>query len=147
MTRPPAGRARPAHGDSPLGGRATSEATRRFADRFAASFAPDFYRSAAGLTISSIGMGTYLGECDDEEDTRYVRALTEGIANGINLLHPAINHRSQRSERAVGVALRTAIDGGNAAREEIVVCSKGGQVPLEGVPPGSRQQYDDYVEH
>jgi aryl-alcohol dehydrogenase-like predicted oxidoreductase len=92
-------------------------------------------------------MGTYLGECDDEEDARYVRILTEGIANGVNLLDTAINYRCQRSERAVGIALRNAIDDGNAAREEIVVCTKGGYVPLEGAPPDSRKQYDDYLEH
>ena len=133
-------------GDTLIPGRATAEATSGFAERFAASFAPDFYRKAAGLTVSSIGMGTYLGECDDEEDARYVSVLTEGIANGLNLLDTAINYRCQRSERAVGTALRNAIDAGLAAREEIVVCTKGGYVPLEGVPPESRQQYDEYLD-
>ena len=92
-------------------------------------------------------MGTYLGECDDEEDARYATVLAEGIANGINLLDTAINYRCQRSERAVGIALRNAIETGNAVREEIVVCTKGGYVPLEGAPPDSRQEYDEYLEH
>ena len=128
-------------------GKATPEGTAAFAQRFSSLFAPDFYRKAAGLTISSIGMGTYLGECDDEEDARYVSVLTEGIANGLNLLDTAINYRCQRSERAVGTALRNAIDSGIASREEVVVCTKGGYVPLEGAPPESRQQYDAYLDH
>ena len=147
MTRPPLKRAQLAGVGSTIAGRATPDGTKAFANRFAGSFAPDFYREAAGLTISSIGMGTYLGECDDEEDARYVTVLREGIANGLNLLDTAINYRCQRSERAVATALRAAIESGAAAREEIVICTKGGYVPLDGAPPGSRQQYDTYLEN
>ena len=129
-----------------LPGRATPEGTRAFSKRFTRSFAPDFYRDLGGLTVSSIGMGTYLGECDDEEDARYVTVLGDGMSNGLNLLDTAINYRCQRSERAVGVALRSAISAGRASREEVVVCTKGGYVPLEGAPPESRQAYDSYLE-
>lgn len=126
-------------------GRATPEGTQRFAERFEAHFAPGFYREAAGLTVSSIGMGTYLGGCDDAEDERYISALSGGISNGLNVLDTAINYRCQRSERAVGSALRKAVDGGGAQRDEIVVCTKGGYVPLEGAPPESRAEYDAYL--
>ncbi len=146
MTRPSAKRAQSMRIDSLLPGRATPEGTRAFAHRFAASFAPDFYREAGGLTVSSIGMGTYLGECDDDEDARYVTVIREGMENGLNLLDTAINYRCQRSERAVGIALRDAISSGKTRREEIVVCTKGGYVPLEGAPPSSRQAYDSYLE-
>ena len=129
----------------PIPGRATPEGTRRFADRFEAQFAPGFYREAAGLTVSSIGMGTYLGECDDAEDERYVAALSGGISNGLNLLDTAINYRCQRSEHAVGSALRKTVESGRASRDEIVVCTKGGYVPLEGAPPESRAEYDAYL--
>jgi aryl-alcohol dehydrogenase-like predicted oxidoreductase len=132
--------------DALVSGKATAEATSAFAQRFATSFAPDFYRKAAGLTISSIGMGTYLGECDDEEDARYVSVLTEGIASGLNLLDTAINYRCQRSERAVGTAVRNAVGSGLASRDEIVICTKAGYVPLDGAPPESRQQYDEYLD-
>jgi aryl-alcohol dehydrogenase-like predicted oxidoreductase len=126
-------------------GRATSEGTQRFAERFAAQFAPGFYRDAAGLTVSSIGMGTYLGDCDDAEDERYAATLGDGISNGLNLLDTAINYRCQRSERAVGLALRNTIESSRAMRDEIVVCTKGGYVPLEGAPPESRAEYDSYL--
>ena len=126
-------------------GRATPEGTQRFAQRFETHFAPGFYRELAGLAVSSIGMGTYLGECDDAEDRRYVAALNGGISNGLNLLDTAINYRCQRSERAVGSALRNAIENGRVQRDEIVVCTKGGYVPLEGAPPESRAEYDGYL--
>ena len=146
MTRPSEKQPPSTRSESIISGRATPAGTRAFADRFTALFAPDFYREAAELTVSSIGMGTYLGECDDDEDARYVRVISEGIENGLNLLDTAINYRCQRSERAVGQALREAVASGTAAREEIVICTKGGYVPLEGAPPSSREAYDAYLE-
>lgn len=128
-------------------GKATTSGTKRFAGRFADSFESDFYRpTASHLLVSSIGMGTYLGECDDREDDRYVEALTAGIERGLNVLDTAINYRCQRSERAVGRALRKAIDGGLVERSEVVVCTKGGYVPLESQPPDSRNEYDAYLD-
>jgi aryl-alcohol dehydrogenase-like predicted oxidoreductase len=130
-----------------ISGAASASGTRRFADRFASAFAPDFYRvTSAGLSLSSIGMGTYLGECDDEEDQRYVDVLTAGVSSGLNVIDTAINYRCQRSERAVGRALRRILDGGLAQRDEIVVCTKGGYVPLEDSPPQSRSDYDAYLD-
>ena len=127
-------------------GRATADATARFAKRFAGSFASDFYRdTATANTVSSIGMGTYLGECDDAEDARYTSVMTAGLGRGLNLLDTAINYRCQRSERAVGRALSGAIASQTAARDEVMVCTKGGYVPLEGSPPGSRDEYDGYL--
>ena len=130
-----------------VSGAATAAGTRRFAERFEIAFAPDFYRQArSGLCLSSIGMGTYLGECDDAEDQRYVDVLTAGVSSGLNVLDTAINYRCQRSERAVGRAIRKIFDSNIAKRDEIVVCTKGGYVPLEGSPPESRSDYEAYLE-
>ena len=148
MTRKSAGN-RNDHSSSTrrIPGAASASGTRRFADRFAGTFAPDFYRAApAGLSLSSIGMGTYLGECDDGEDQRYVDVLTAGVSSGLNVLDTAINYRCQRSERAVGRALRKIFDEHIAQRDEIVVCTKGGYVPLEESPPESRSDYDAYLD-
>src|SRR6476659_3263632 len=91
-------------------GRATSEATQLFASRFQGAFAADFYRStASSLWVSSIGMGTSLGECDAAEDDRYVGVISAGIDAGLNLIDTGINYRCQRSERAVGRALKEAV--------------------------------------
>ena len=127
-------------------GRATADATARFAQRFADSYASDFYRSTSTAhTVSSIGMGTYLGESDDAEDNRYVSVMTAGLERGLNLLDTAINYRCQRSERAVGRALDQVISSKIATRDEVVVCTKGGYVPLEGSPPASRDEYEGYL--
>jgi aryl-alcohol dehydrogenase-like predicted oxidoreductase len=128
-------------------GAATSAGTRRYASRFRTAFSPDFYRPTLdGLTAASIGMGTYLGDCDDAEDDRYVSLLAEGIRNGLNVLDTAINYRCQRSERAVGRAIKQVIGDGIAARDEIIVCTKGGYIPLDGNPPVSRSEYDAYLD-
>ena len=129
-----------------ISGRATTSGTQRFANRFQDTFATDFFRGGApGVTLSSIGMGTYLGECDDREDDRYAAILALGIASGINVLDTAINYRCQRSERAVGRAVHDAIAAGTTSRDELFVCTKGGYVPLEGAPPESREEYDGYL--
>jgi aryl-alcohol dehydrogenase-like predicted oxidoreductase len=136
----------PLHQGSIISGRADSQATRSYSSRFASTFVEDFYRrTAAGLTVSSIGMGTYLGECDDAEDDRYTNTLAAGVARGLNLLDTAINYRCQRSELAVGRALQKAIRAGDVVREEIIVCTKGGYIPLVGSPPETRDAYRAYL--
>lgn len=128
-------------------GPATVSGTARFAARHKATFVPDFFRALGreGLLVSSVGIGTYLGECDDTDDERYVRTIRSALESGINLLDTAINYRCQRSERAVGRALRAAIDHGSVTRDEIVVCTKGGYVPLDGQPPATRAEYQAYL--
>ena len=125
---------------------ATAQGTARFRDRFAGRFAPDFFRALAdGLVVSSLGLGTYLGECDPEDDARYTATIRQAIEHGINIIDSSINYRCQRSEHAVGRALQAVSSGGVAAREEVVVCTKGGYVPLEGAPPSTREEYQTYL--
>ncbi len=127
--------------------RATQAGTRRYRDRFSARLAEDFYRPLAGsLTASSLGIGTYLGECDDSDDTRYSAAIRSALGQGVNVIDSAINYRCQRSERAVGVALHEAIAASEISRDEVIVCTKGGYVPLEGSPPSTREEYLAYVQ-
>ena len=57
-----------ARGNS-IAGHATTAGTKRFAQRFRAGYAPEFYRGLNDhVSVSSIGMGTYLGDCDDAEE-------------------------------------------------------------------------------
>lgn len=149
-------RARDAHGDaahSPTDPAqrqpraATARGTERFAARFAPAMVGDFYRAGPdGLRMSSLGIGTYLGECDDADDSRYEHAVAAAIGGGVNVVDSAINYRCQRSERAVGRALRTLLREGHIARDEIVVCTKGGYVPLDGNVPPTRAEYDAVLE-
>jgi aryl-alcohol dehydrogenase-like predicted oxidoreductase len=127
-------------------GHATVVGTRRFSERFSASFSSEFYRPLAnGICISSIGMGTYLGDCDDAEDARYVTVVGTGVEHGLNLIDTAINYRCQRSERAVGKAISHIISQGIARRDELVIATKGGYIPLDGSPPASRTLYDLFL--
>lgn len=125
--------------------RATEAGTKRFAGRIEGHVAGDFFRPIAGLTVSSLGIGTYLGESSDDDDRAYETAIQAAVAGGINLIDTAINYRSQRSERTVGAAIQQLISSGHPTREELVVCTKGGYIPLDGTPPASREEYREYV--
>lgn len=126
--------------------RSTAAGTARYQQRFADGFAADYFRPTAfGLTVSSIGIGTYLGESTDADDADYERAIRHAIQSGINVVDTAINYRGQRSERAIGAALQQVFAAGVAARDELVICSKGGYIPLDRTPPATREAYQAYV--
>jgi aryl-alcohol dehydrogenase-like predicted oxidoreductase len=126
--------------------RATPTGTRRFAAR-ASGRIPDFKRSLPrDLSASALGLGTYLGDCTDAEDQAYAATVRAAIAAGVNVLDTAINYRCQRSERAVGQAVVEAIASGEVRRDELIVCTKGGYVALDGEPPASREAYDEWLE-
>src|SRR5580704_6099335 len=91
-----------------LTGLANPSGTIRFATRFPEPKAAGFYRDAQGLRVSSIGIGTYLGEMDDATDFGYVEAVKGALAAGVNCIDTSLNYRNQRSERAIGAALRQA---------------------------------------
>jgi aryl-alcohol dehydrogenase-like predicted oxidoreductase len=125
---------------------ATTAGTRRFAERMPAH-GPDFRRVLPRkLSTSALGLGTYLGDCTDEDDAAYTRTVHAAITAGVNLFDTAINYRCQRSERAVGRAVVEAIASGEVRRDELVVCTKGGYVALEGEPPSSREAYEAWLE-
>jgi aryl-alcohol dehydrogenase-like predicted oxidoreductase len=132
-----------------LKGRATAGATAAYAARLQPPCPAEHFRlGAAGLTLSSLGVGTYLGAPDDATDGRYLAAIQRVLAAGINVIDTAVNYRYQRSERVVGQALAAAVRSGTVRREEIVLATKGGFVPFDGVaPPDPRRWvYERYIE-
>jgi len=110
---------------------ATPEATHRFAKRFAQY--KDFYMAHNGLLFSKLGFGTFKKEPYKEENYTfdYKEALTTAIHSGINLIDTAINYRYQQSEREIGEVLQALFASGEVTREELILCSKGGFIPLE----------------
>lgn len=125
--------------------RATTAGTRRFVSR-APERDDEFYRPfPRKLTVGALGIGSYLGDCTDEEDERYRASVREAINSGVNVIDTASNYRCQRSERAVGHAVVEAIAAGEVRRDELVVCTKGGYVALDGEPPHSREAYDEWL--
>jgi len=124
-----------------LGGRATPPGTLRYAARFQGRAAPGHFRQAAGeLLLSSIGIGTYLGEPDDQTDSSYTEAVIAAVEGGINLIDSAINYRFQRSERSIGRALR-ALRAKGFSREEIVLSTKAGFLTPDGAMPDDAEAY------
>ena len=82
---------------------ATAEGTSTFCDRYRGEAAPDWYRVAAGMwTVSSVGIGTSLGELDPYTDDLLAESVVQGLELGCNLVDTAVHYRHQRSERAVG---------------------------------------------
>jgi aryl-alcohol dehydrogenase-like predicted oxidoreductase len=122
-------------------GFATREGTRRYCTRRVPPPAPGHFRTIHGLQVSSVGLGTYLGEDDDATDRVYRSAVALAVESGINLIDSAINYRHQRSERAVGAALSSLIESGTVGREEILVATKGGFIPFEGAAPANPAEY------
>lgn len=126
--------------------RASDAGTARYRHRFDARVVDEFFRATTfGPSTSSVGIGTYLGEANNRDDAAYETAIRAAVGRGINLIDTAINYRGQRSERAIGSAIQQMISSGEAAREELIVCSKGGYIPLDREPPATREEYQAYV--
>ncbi|CAM6112220.1 unnamed protein product [Calypogeia fissa] len=100
------------------------------------------------LTVSSVGLGTYLGPETDAADKEYQESMTRALPLGINVFDAAINYRSMRSERNVGTALSEAFSGGVISRQQVVVCTKGGFLTFDVKRPANPRQYvqETYVD-
>jgi aryl-alcohol dehydrogenase-like predicted oxidoreductase len=122
-------------------GHATAAGTARYSERFNHSRAKGHFRDAQQLRLSSIGIGTYLGNPDEVTDRSYSDAVVEAVSRGANVIDTAANYRFQRSERSIGDALDTLINEGNFSRDELVVCTKGGYLPFDGRPPTDVRRY------
>ena len=94
-----------------------------------------------GLVLSPIGIGTYLGNADEATDANYVRAIVRAVQLGVNVIDSAANYRFQRSERSIGTALQTLASEHGIARDELVICTKGGYLPFDGAPPRNVREY------
>ena len=127
-------------------GHATPEGTAAYAQRFQ-NLAGDHFRPHQQLWLSSIGLGTYLGENDEDTDHAYTRAVERALELGSNVLDSAINYRFQRSERAIGAALRNLTSRGALRREEVLVCTKAGFLTPDGEPPPNPRKYfeEEYI--
>lgn len=119
---------------------ATYEGTTRYAEKFRGAAADGHFREAQGLVISSLGIGTYLGQPNEATDASYTAAIVAAVESGINLIDTAINYRLQRSERTVGTALKVLAHKG-ISRDEVVVCTKGGYLTPDGSMPADPNHY------
>jgi aryl-alcohol dehydrogenase-like predicted oxidoreductase len=126
-------------------GFATPGGTASFRDSFAVQSDSDHFREWDDLWLSSIGIGTYLGESDEETDAAYRDSVARAVRGGCNVIDSAINYRFQRSERCVGEALASLLGAGDARREEVFLTTKGGFIPFDGAPPKDAKEFTDYL--
>src|ERR1051325_562349 len=87
-----------------INGHATSEGPKHYLERFPTA-AANHFRNQQSLTLSSIGIGTYLGNANEATDDSYTNAVLRAVQLGANVIDSAANYRFQRSERSIGNAL------------------------------------------
>jgi aryl-alcohol dehydrogenase-like predicted oxidoreductase len=121
-------------------GYATPTGTAHYVQRFAGRAAKNHFRVREGLSWSSIGIGTYLGNADEITDALYEDAVVRAVQLGANVIDSASNYRFQRSERSIGAALKVLNEQG-FTRDELVICTKGGYLPFDGAPPRDVGEY------
>lgn len=121
-------------------GHSTSDGTDRYRRRFEAKW-PGHFREIQGLWLSSIGIGTYLGDPTAAHDVLYREAITDAVNGGINVIDTAVNYRHQRSERAIGQALSEAMAAGTLQRDEVLIATKGSFLNFDGQEPADPSEY------
>jgi len=128
-------------------GNATKEGTEHYQRRFEGVVPASHFSKIQGLTVSSIGLGTYLGETDEQTDRGYEESVVAAFERGCNVVDAAINYRFQRSERSVGAAVERACKAGSIHRDEVVISTKGGFLSFDGEYPANPSRYfhDEFV--
>jgi len=121
-------------------GYATPEGTKKFVERQNQD-SHENYKNVHNLTLSNVGIGTYLGNPDTETDKLVQDAIKKSILGGINVIDSAINYRAQKAERSVGNAISQLIDNNDISREEIFVSTKNGYVTNDGDIKEDLMQY------
>lgn len=117
---------------------ATSDETSRY---FQGKGVPESkIRIFDSLSVSALGMGTYLGAANDATDRMYEQNLLSAGLAGINFFDTSINYRCMRSERVLKKVIQELGKRG-VGREQIVVATKGGFLSCDT----DLESLDDYV--
>src|ERR671923_1408105 len=98
-----------------LNGYATPKGTREFANHAIQKKIkpPAHFRLFEDLHLSSIGVGTYLGELTMEDDKAVENAVYQSVKSGaVNIIDTAINYRAMKSEKSIGRALLRVVKDG-----------------------------------
>jgi aryl-alcohol dehydrogenase-like predicted oxidoreductase len=121
-----------------LNGYATPGGTKKYEEHAIQKGKPSrHFRLFDGMYLSSIGMGTYLGQPTTEDDKAMENAIYESIKSGaVNVIDSSINYRAMRSEKSIGRALTRLIKEGIVSRDEVFICTKNGYITNDGDYPG-----------
>ena len=90
-----------------ISGFATSEGTEKFATTSDVNQLN--FKKIHNLTLSNVGIGTYLGDSDEKTDEAVKYAVKQSLLSGVNVVDTAINYRAQKAERSVGRAVEELI--------------------------------------
>ncbi|MGB7664061.1 MAG: aldo/keto reductase [Nitrososphaeraceae archaeon] len=124
-----------ANGQELIDGFATAEGTYRYVNYAVSekSIPQSHFRIFDNLNLSSLGMGTYLGDATDYEDEAIENATYESIKSGaINVIDTAINYRAMKSERSIGRALSRLIMDRVISRDQVFISTKNGYITNDG---------------
>ena len=117
-----------------LAGSATAEGTLRYREAAVKNGVdPGHFRSVHSLSLSSLGVGTYLGDTDSITDRLVEEAVRDSVLSGaVNVIDTAINYRMQKGERSVGRALERLSAEGSVGRERLFIATKNGYLSSDG---------------
>lgn len=91
------------------------------------------------MSLSEMGLGTYLGDLDEQTRHSYQETIVEAIESGVNVIDAAINYRNMLSEKDIAIALKKS----KIPREDLIISTKGGFVPYDN---DAEQEYPDYAQ-
>lgn len=109
-----------------ISGFATPDGTKKFAQNSGVN--QENFKEFQNLTLSNVGIGTYLGDADARTDELVTSAVKQSILSGVNVVDTAINYRAQKAERSVGKAISELVEENKISRDQIFVSTKNGYV-------------------
>jgi aryl-alcohol dehydrogenase-like predicted oxidoreductase len=120
-----------------LQGHATPAGTKRYMQYAVSQGRPEgHFKRFDGLHLSSIGIGTYLGEPTQQDDLAVENAVYQSVKSGaVNVIDTAINYRAMKSEKSIGRALLRVVKDGIITRDQIFISTKNGYITNDGDYP------------
>lgn len=117
----------------------TQEGTHNFLEKY--NLNKEFYKTLSnGIKISSIGIGTYKGNTNENGDLDWEKSIITGVKKGFNVIDTAAKYRRQKSEIIIGKCIKTFKEDFNIRRESLFISTKGG---LIGYPNNINTIYID----
>lgn len=115
-------------------GHSTSLGTTTFKDRaIRKGVHESHFKLVEDLYLSSLGMGTYLGNLSSTDNENLESSLYKSVKEGcINVIDTALNYRSMLSEKSIGRAVDRLMKEGIVQRNELFICTKNGYFTNDG---------------
>ena len=123
-----------------ISGFATPEGTKNFTTKND-SIPEKNFNVFQDLSLSNVGIGTYLGNPDSDTDIMVKNAVKKSVLAGMNVIDTAINYRAQKAERSVGQAISELVNENKISRDEIFISTKNGYVTNDGDIQEDLMQY------